>query len=77
MDIKYGINDGFTLDMILIPDFGQTKFDNTILNLSAFEVQYAEQRPFFTEGTELFSIGNLLFSTCWRFPNGISIFKNQ
>lgn len=59
MDIKYGINDGFTLDMILIPDFGQTKFDNTILNLSAFEVQYAEQRPFFTEGTELFSIGNL------------------
>jgi hypothetical protein len=25
MDIKYGINDAFTLDVILIPDFGQTK----------------------------------------------------
>ncbi|HSP40315.1 MAG TPA: DUF5916 domain-containing protein [Gillisia sp.] len=62
MDLKYGINDAFTLDMVLIPDFGQTKFDETVLNLSAFEVQYNEQRPFFTEGTELFNIGNLFYS---------------
>src|SRR5690606_19222008 len=62
MDLKYGINDAFTLDMVLIPDFGQTKFDNAVLNLSAFEVQYAEQRPFFTEGTELFNKGNLFYS---------------
>ena len=62
MDLKYGINDAFTLDMILIPDFGQTKFDDAVLNLSAFEVQYNEQRPFFTEGTELFSKGNLFYS---------------
>lgn len=62
MDLKYGINDAFTLDMVLIPDFGQTKFDETVLNLSAFEVQYNEQRPFFTEGTELFTIGNLFYS---------------
>lgn len=62
MDLKYGINDAFTLDMILIPDFGQTKFDETVLNLSAFEVQYDEQRSFFTEGTELFSKGNLFYS---------------
>lgn len=62
MDLKYGINDAFTLDMVLIPDFGQTKFDNAVLNLSAFEVQYSEQRPFFTEGTELFNKGNLFYS---------------
>lgn len=62
MDLKYGINDAFTLDMVLIPDFGQTKFDETVLNLSAFEVQYAEQRPFFTEGTELFSKGGLFYT---------------
>lgn len=62
MDLKYGINDAFTLDMILVPDFGQAKFDETVLNLSAFEVQYAEQRPFFTEGTELFTKGNLFYS---------------
>lgn len=46
LDLKYGISDAFTLDMVLIPDFGQARFDNNVLNLSAFEVQFAEQRPF-------------------------------
>ena len=62
MDIKYGINDSFTLDAILIPDFGQTAFDNVILNLGPFEQQFNENRPFFTEGTDLFSKGNLLYT---------------
>ncbi len=62
MDLKYGINDAFTLDMILVPDFGQTKFDESVLNLSAFEVRYDEQRPFFNEGIELFTKGNLFYS---------------
>jgi hypothetical protein len=62
MDVKYGINESFTLDMTLIPDFGQVKSDNKILNLSAFETRYGEQRPFFTEGTELFNKGNLFYS---------------
>ena len=62
LDIKYGINDAFTLDAILIPDFGQTKFDNVELNLSAFEQQFDENRPFFTEGTDLFDKGDLLYS---------------
>jgi len=62
MDLKYGINDAFTLDMVLVPDFGQAKFDNSILNLSAFEVEFTEQRSFFNEGTELFNKGNLFYS---------------
>lgn len=62
LDVKYGINDAFTLDMILIPDFGQTKFDDQILNLGPFEQQFNENRPFFTEGTDLFSKGNLVYS---------------
>ena len=62
LDIKYGINDAFTLDAILIPDFGQTKFDNVELNLSAFEQQFTENRPFFTEGTDLFNKGGLFYS---------------
>ncbi|MGL2966620.1 DUF5916 domain-containing protein [Flavobacterium sp. XGLA_31] len=62
LDIKYGINDAFTLDAILIPDFGQTKFDNVELNLSAFEQQFSENRPFFTEGTDLFNKGDLLYT---------------
>lgn len=62
LDVKYGINDAFTLDAILIPDFGQTKYDDQILNLGPFEQQFNENRPFFTEGTDLFSKGNLLYS---------------
>ena len=47
MDVKYGITESFTLDMTLVPDFGQVRSDNKILNLSPFEVQYSENRPFF------------------------------
>ncbi|WP_339888244.1 DUF5916 domain-containing protein [uncultured Flavobacterium sp.] len=62
MDIKYGINDSFTLDAILVPDFGQTTFDNVNLVLGPFEQQFNENRPFFTEGTDLFNKGNLFYS---------------
>ncbi|WP_336690200.1 MULTISPECIES: DUF5916 domain-containing protein [unclassified Chryseobacterium] len=62
MDVKYGINDAFTFDMTLIPDFGQANFDNSILNLTPFEQQFSEQRTFFTEGTELFSKGGMFYS---------------
>lgn len=62
MDIRYGINDAFTLDMILVPDFGQVVSDNKVLNLSPFEVQYNENRQFFKEGTELFDKGGFFYS---------------
>lgn len=62
MDVKYGISDAFTFDMTLIPDFGQANFDANILNLSPFEQQFDEQRSFFTEGTELFSKGDMFYS---------------
>ena len=62
LDIKYGINDAFTLDAILVPDFGQTKFDNAILNLEPFEQMFNEYRPFFTEATDLFSKGGMFYS---------------
>jgi hypothetical protein len=62
MDVKYGINDAFTLDMTLIPDFGQVQSDNQVLNLGPYEVRFNEQRQFFTEGTELFNKGRLFYS---------------
>lgn len=62
MDIKYGISDAFTLDAILIPDFGQAKYDDQILNLGPFEQQFNENRAFFTEGTDLFNKGNIFYS---------------
>jgi hypothetical protein len=62
MDLRYGINESYTLDMTLIPDFGQVQSDDKILNLSPFEVKYNEKRQFFTEGTELFSKGDIFYS---------------
>ena len=62
MDIKYGINDAFTLDATLIPDFSGVRSDNQILNLSPFEVRFDEQRQFFTEGVELFNKAGLFYS---------------
>ncbi len=62
MDLKWGINQSFTLDMILIPDFGQVQSDDEVLNLSPYEIMYDEKRPFFTEGTELFNKGAIFYS---------------
>ncbi|PCJ81302.1 MAG: hypothetical protein COA49_06205 [Bacteroidetes bacterium] len=62
VDLKAGIGDAFTLDMTLIPDFGQVVADNLVLNLSPYEIRFAENRPFFTEGTELFNRSGLFYS---------------
>lgn len=62
MDIRYGINDAFTIDMTLIPDFGEADSDEQVLNLTPFEVRFDENRQFFTEGIELFERGGLFYS---------------
>lgn len=62
MDVKYGVNESFTIDATLIPDFGQVISDNLINNLSPFEVWFQENRPFFTEGTEIINKSGLFYS---------------
>ncbi|MTI20743.1 hypothetical protein E1176_06900 [Fulvivirga sp. RKSG066] len=62
MDLKYGINESFTLDVSLIPDFSQVRSDDQVLNLSPFEVRFSENRPFFTENTDIFNRGGLFYS---------------
>ncbi len=62
MDLKYGINESFTVDATLLPDFTQVQSDNVVKNLDAFERQYDEQRPFFQEGIDLFQKGELFYS---------------
>lgn len=62
LDVKYGINESFTLDATLIPDFGQVISDNIVNNLTPYEVQFRENRPFFTEGTELFNKAGTFYS---------------
>jgi hypothetical protein len=62
VDVKYGVNESFTLDATLIPDFGQVVSDNVINNLSPYEVRFQENRQFFTEGTEIFNKAGLFYS---------------
>jgi hypothetical protein len=62
LDLKYGINQSYTLDFTLIPDFGQVESDELVLNLSPFETQYQEKRSFFTEGNELFSRAGVFYT---------------
>ncbi|WP_168797506.1 DUF5916 domain-containing protein [Neolewinella litorea] len=74
MDVKLGLNDAFTLDMTLIPDFGEARSDDQILNLGPFEQRFDEQRAFFTEGTELFTKGRLFYS---RRVGGSNFFQQR
>ncbi|MDT8393642.1 MAG: DUF5916 domain-containing protein [Bacteroidales bacterium] len=62
LDMKLGLSESFTLDMTLVPDFGQVQSDDQIVNLSPFETYYQERRPFFTEGTELFERGDIFYT---------------
>ncbi|HNW72151.1 MAG TPA: DUF5916 domain-containing protein [Bacteroidales bacterium] len=62
LDLRYGINESYTLDMMLIPDFGQVQSDDQVLNLTPFEIRYDEKRQFFTEATELFDKCEIFYS---------------
>jgi len=55
LDVNWGINESFTLNTSLVPDFGQVQSDTRTLYLGPFEQYFNERRPFFTEGTELFN----------------------
>ena len=54
MDLSYGLGAAFTLDATINPDFGQVEADPAVINLSAFETFFPEQRPFFVEDARVF-----------------------
>src|SRR5262249_19258060 len=74
LDLKWGLANGFTLDGTVNPDFGQVEVDPAVINLTAFETLFQEKRPFFIEGSQIFTdfgkggsgtalLGNDLFYT--------------
>ncbi|MFN1836095.1 DUF5916 domain-containing protein [Balneola sp. MJW-20] len=56
-DIKYGLTSDFTLTGTVNPDFGQVEADPAVINLTNFEIQFDERRPFFLEGRDIFNFG--------------------
>src|SRR4051812_34756406 len=54
-DLKYAVRPGITLTATVNPDFGQVEADPAVVNLSGFETFFAERRPFFLEGSGMFT----------------------
>ncbi|HEY7768033.1 DUF5916 domain-containing protein [Longimicrobium sp.] len=57
VDVKMGLTSGLTLTGTVNPDFGQVELDPAVVNLTAFETQFEERRPFFVEGNDVFQFG--------------------
>ena len=74
LDLKYGINDAFTLDMTAVPDFSNARSDDLVLNLTANEIFFEENRAFFTEGVELFNKGDFFYS---RRVGGVPFYRSR
>ncbi|HVZ88563.1 MAG TPA: DUF5916 domain-containing protein [Polyangia bacterium] len=55
VDAKAHLTNELTLDLTVLPDFGQVEADTVILNLSTFETFFPEKRPFFLEGLDVFA----------------------
>lgn len=78
VDAKIGITSDVTLDLTVNPDFGQVEADPSQVNLTAFELFFREQRPFFIEGNNIltfplanFNDDNLFYSRrIGRSPQG-------
>lgn len=60
VDVKYSIFSSLVLNAAINPDFGQVELDNPVLNLSVYETQFEEKRPFFVEGLDIFSTNFML-----------------
>jgi len=61
LDLKAGLTPRLTMDLTINPDFGQVEADQVVLNLSRFETFFPEKRPFFLEGTDVFTTTIQLF----------------
>ena len=54
-DLKYAVRPGIMLTATVNPDFGQVEADPAVVNLSGFETFFSERRPFFLEGSGMFT----------------------
>ncbi len=56
LNVKYGITSNLTTDLAINPDFSQVESDAGVINInSTFALFLPEKRPFFLEGSNIFS----------------------
>jgi hypothetical protein len=68
-DLRLGVGGNLALDATVNPDFGQVEVDPAIVNLSANETFFNEKRPFFLEGSSLFSFAQVNALNAAGFPD--------
>jgi len=73
-DIRLGVGGNLALDATINPDFGQVEVDPAIVNLTDNETFFAEKRPFFLEGSSLFSFAQVSAYNNAGFP---SVFNSR
>ncbi|HKP16341.1 MAG TPA: DUF5916 domain-containing protein, partial [Gemmatimonadaceae bacterium] len=56
LDLRLGLTQDLTLTGTINPDFGQVEADPSEVNLTGVESFFAERRPFFLEGSDLFAV---------------------
>jgi len=66
-DLKFSLGSNLNVDATINPDFGQVEVDPAIVNLSEFETFYEEKRPFFIEGSNIFTFGYGGANNNWGF----------
>ncbi len=54
IDVEYSSGSGWSFLGTMNPDFGQVEADEAVLNLSRYELEMPEKRPYFNHGLELF-----------------------
>ncbi len=57
VDLRYRVASNLTLNASVNPDFGQVELDPAVVNLGVYETFFAEKRPLFLEGSEIFDFG--------------------
>lgn len=57
LDLQFRATSNLTLNATINPDFGQVEVDPAVVNLGVYETFFQEKRPFFVEGSEIFSFG--------------------
>ena len=63
LDLKYGITSNLTMDLTSSPDYSDVESDPFFYQLTPYEVNLQDKRPFFLEGSSNFSsIFNLFYS---------------
>jgi hypothetical protein len=55
LDLKWALSSRFAIDATFNPDFGQVEVDPSVVNLTEFETEFEEKRPFFVEGSQIFT----------------------